>query len=61
MNMLIVDDGQALIPFLTRAVVACGYRYVYLTPSAEVALEAVVLRDCPRGTRDIRMPTGQWS
>lgn len=56
MNTLIVDDDQALIHFLTQAVVARGHQEVYSAKSAEAALGEVVLRDYQLITLDIQMP-----
>ncbi|MFT5366049.1 MAG: DNA-binding NtrC family response regulator [Candidatus Latescibacterota bacterium] len=56
MNTLIVDDDQALIHFLSQAVVARGHQEAYTANSAETALEEVVLRDYHLITLDIQMP-----
>ncbi|MBT4138859.1 MAG: response regulator [Candidatus Latescibacteria bacterium] len=56
MNTLIVDDDQALIQFLSQAVVARGHSAVYTATSAEMALEEVLLRDYHLITLDIQMP-----
>ena len=56
MNILLVDDDETLMQFMTQAVQARGNGVTYTALSAEEALSQVVLRDYHLITLDIKMP-----